>query len=185
MLGVVASGGHGHDDDDFERLMEGLPRTRSLREAPSQSRKIGSSTHIAAPLQSRRPPTSSQLGSKKGKKGVILVEDPLDIADAETLDPNAEDNTPSLLDSPRLPNSASHDSMSTSGSSSDGGGGGGGDTPQGGGGGNSGQGGGGGGGIAFTEEQYFRGATQDTNNGAPLQYNRRQKSSRGDHAEDQ
>ncbi|MQL92660.1 hypothetical protein Taro_025289 [Colocasia esculenta] len=39
-------GGHGHDDDDFERLMEGLPRTRSLREAPSQSRRRGSSTQM-------------------------------------------------------------------------------------------------------------------------------------------
>ncbi|MQM06263.1 hypothetical protein Taro_039085 [Colocasia esculenta] len=71
--------------------------------------------------------------------------------------------------------------MTTGGSSSDGGDGGGGDTPQGGGGGDSGQ-GGGGGGIAFTEEQFFRGATQDTNYGAPLQYNRRQKFSRGGHA---
>ncbi|MQL78663.1 hypothetical protein Taro_011089 [Colocasia esculenta] len=97
-------GGHGHDDDDdFERLMEGLPRTRSLREAPSQSRR-------------------------------------------------------------------------RDGSSSDGGGGGGGDTPQGGGGGDSGQGGGdgdsgqggGGGGIAFTEEQFFRDATQDTSHGVSL-----------------
>ncbi|MQL76949.1 hypothetical protein Taro_009347 [Colocasia esculenta] len=58
-------GGHGHDDDDFERLMEGLPRTRSLRETPSQSRRIGSSTHVAAPSQSKRLPTSSQL--VKGK----------------------------------------------------------------------------------------------------------------------
>ncbi|MQL73981.1 hypothetical protein Taro_006345 [Colocasia esculenta] len=52
--------GHGHDDDDFERLMEGLLCTRSLREAPLQSRRTGSSTHVAAPSQSRRPPTSSQ-----------------------------------------------------------------------------------------------------------------------------
>ncbi|MQL68097.1 hypothetical protein Taro_000413 [Colocasia esculenta] len=37
-------GGHGHnDDDDFERLMEGVPRPRSLREAPSQSRRRWSS----------------------------------------------------------------------------------------------------------------------------------------------
>ncbi|MQM12915.1 hypothetical protein Taro_045838, partial [Colocasia esculenta] len=132
-------GGHGYDDDDdFERLMEGLPRTRSLREAPSQSRKRGSSTQVATPSQSRRAPTSSQLvkgkqiaqesrpkkigasvsrptkgiiireppppvqekkgwisdwGSKKGKKGATLVEDPLDITDAETLDPNAEEDT--------------------------------------------------------------------------------------------
>ncbi|MQM05174.1 hypothetical protein Taro_037980 [Colocasia esculenta] len=181
-------GEHGQNDDDFERLMEGLPRTRSLREAPSQSIRTRSSTHVAAPSQSRRPSTSSQLikrkqiaqeshpkkigateshptkgivirepppliqkkkgwlsgwGSKKGKKGATLVEDPLDIADAETLDPNAEDDTPSSLDSPWLPNSASHDSMTTSGSSSDGGGGDG-DTPQEGGGGDSGQRGGGG-----------------------------------------
>ncbi|MQL72040.1 hypothetical protein Taro_004370 [Colocasia esculenta] len=217
-------GGHGDDDDDhFERLMEGLPRT--------QSRRRGSSTQDAPPSQSTRAPTSSQLakgkqiaqesrrkktgatesrptkrvvirepppppvqkkkswfsgwGSKKGKKGATLVEDPLDIADAETLDPNAEDNTPSPLDSPRLPNSASHDSMTTGGSSSDaggdgggngggGGGGGGGDDGQGGGDGDSGQ-GGGGGGMAFTEKQFFRGATQDTSHGAPMRYNRRQK----------
>ncbi|MQL72140.1 hypothetical protein Taro_004456 [Colocasia esculenta] len=119
-------GGHGQDDDDdFERLMEGLPRT--------QSRRRGSSTQDAPPSQSIRPPTSSQLAkgkqiaqesrrkkigatesrprSKKGKKGATIVEDPLDIADTETLDPNAEDETPSPLDSPRLPNSASHDSV--------------------------------------------------------------------------
>ncbi|MQL72982.1 hypothetical protein Taro_005315 [Colocasia esculenta] len=141
-------GGHGDNDDDhFERLMEGLPRT--------QSRRRGSSTQDAPPSQSTRAPTTSQLakgkkktgatesrptkgvvvrepppppvqkkkswfsgwGSKKGKKGATLVEDPLDIADAETLDPNAEDDTPSPLDSPRLPNSASHDSMTTDRSS--------------------------------------------------------------------
>ncbi|MQL72428.1 hypothetical protein Taro_004772 [Colocasia esculenta] len=59
-------GGHGHDDDDdFERLMEGLPCTRSLREAPSQSRR-GSSTQVVTPSQSTRAPTSSQL--TKGKQ---------------------------------------------------------------------------------------------------------------------
>ncbi|MQL89143.1 hypothetical protein Taro_021717 [Colocasia esculenta] len=94
--------------------------------------------------------------SKKGKKGVALVEDPLDIADVKTLDPNAEDDTPSPLNSPRLPNSASYDSITTGGSSSDGRGGDG-DTPQRGGGGDSGQ-RGRGGGITFTEEQYFRDA---------------------------
>ncbi|MQL72138.1 hypothetical protein Taro_004450 [Colocasia esculenta] len=129
----------------------------------------------------------SGWGSKKGKKCATLVEDPLDIADAETLDPNAEDDTPSPLDLPRLPNSASHDSMTTGGSSSDaggdgggngggggGGGGRGGDGGQGGGDGDNGQ-GGGGGGMAFTEEQFYRGATQDSSHGAPLWYNRRQK----------
>ncbi|MQM03854.1 hypothetical protein Taro_036650, partial [Colocasia esculenta] len=50
-------------------------------------------------------------GSKKGKKMAASVEDPLDIADLETLDPNAEE-TPSE-DSPRLPSSRSHDSMTT------------------------------------------------------------------------
>ncbi|MQL86131.1 hypothetical protein Taro_018670, partial [Colocasia esculenta] len=94
------------------------------------------------------------------KYGVTLMCD-------ETLDPNVEDDTPSSLDSPRFPNSASHDSMTT-------GGGGGGDGGQGGGDGDSGQ-GGGGGGMAFTEEQFFRGATQDTSLGAPMRYNRRQK----------
>ncbi|MQM06629.1 hypothetical protein Taro_039459 [Colocasia esculenta] len=152
-------GGHGHDDDDdFERLMEGLPRT--------QSRRRGLSTQDAPPSQSIRPPTSSQLakgnwfsgwGSKKGKKGATIVEDPLDIADAETLDPNAEDETTSPLDSPRLPNSAFHDSMTTGGSldaGGDGGGNGGGrggDGGQGEGHGDSGQ-RGGGGGMTFTEE---------------------------------
>ncbi|MQL94153.1 hypothetical protein Taro_026805 [Colocasia esculenta] len=132
------------------------------------------------PVQKKKSWFSS-WGSKKGKKGATLVEDPLDIADAETLDPNAEDDTPSPLDSPRLPNSASHDSMTTGGSSSDvggdgggNGGGGGGDDGQGGGDGDSGQ-GGGGGGMAFTEEQFFWGATQDTSHGAPMRYNRRQK----------
>ncbi|MQL77031.1 hypothetical protein Taro_009463 [Colocasia esculenta] len=60
-VGCTIGGGHGHDDDDFERLMEGLLHTRSLREAPSQSRRTRSSTHVVAPSQSRRPPTSSQL----------------------------------------------------------------------------------------------------------------------------
>ncbi|MQL91047.1 hypothetical protein Taro_023642, partial [Colocasia esculenta] len=132
------------------------------------------------PVQKKKSWLSGR-GSKKGKKGATLVEDPLDIADAETLIPNAEDDTPSPLDSPQMPNSASHDSMTTGGSSSDargggggnsGGGGGGGDSGQGGGDGHSGQ-GGGGGGMTFTKEQFFRGATQDTSHGAPLQYNRR------------
>ncbi|MQL73402.1 hypothetical protein Taro_005759 [Colocasia esculenta] len=52
-------GGHGDDDDDhFERLMEGLPRT--------QSRRRGSSIQDAPPSQSTRAPTSSQLA--KGKQ---------------------------------------------------------------------------------------------------------------------
>ncbi|MQL79339.1 hypothetical protein Taro_011765 [Colocasia esculenta] len=213
----TAGRGGGNDDDDFDRLMEGLPRT--------QSRRRGLSTQDAPPSQSIRAPTSSQLakgkqiatesrrkitgatesrpskgvvirepppaptqkkkgwfsgwGSKKGKKGATVVEDPLDIADAETLDPNADDETPSPLDSPRLPNSASHDSMTTGGSSDAGGdgggngGGGGGNGGQGGGGGEGGE--GGGGGMAFTEEQLFWGATQDSSHGAPLRYNRRQR----------
>ncbi|MQM00232.1 hypothetical protein Taro_032968 [Colocasia esculenta] len=116
-----------------------------------------------------------------GKKGATIVEDPLDIADAETLDPNAEDETLSPLDSPRLSNNASHDSMTTGGSSLDAGGDGGGngrgvggDGGQGEGDGDSGQ-GGGGGGMTFTEEQFYRGATQDTSHGAPIRYNKRQK----------
>ncbi|MQM10172.1 hypothetical protein Taro_043067 [Colocasia esculenta] len=135
------------------------------------------------------PPTPAQKkkgwfsgwGSKKGKKGATVVEDPLDIADAETLDPNADDETPSPLDSPRLPNSTTHDSMTTGGSSSDAGGdgggnggGGGGDGGQGGGDGDDDQ-GGGGGGMEFTEEQFYGGATQDSSHGAPMRYNRRQK----------
>ncbi|MQM00728.1 hypothetical protein Taro_033467 [Colocasia esculenta] len=207
-------GGHGNDDDDFERLMEGLPRT--------QSRRRGSSTQDAPPSQSTRAPTSSQLargkqiaqeshrkktgatesrpskgvvirepppapaqkrrvGFLKGKKGATVVEEPLDIADAETLDPNADDETPSPLDSPRLPNNASHDSMTTGGSSLDAGGdgggnggGGGGDGGRGGGDGDDDQ-GGGGGGMEFTEEQFYGDATQDSSHGAPMRYNRRQK----------
>ncbi|MQL70911.1 hypothetical protein Taro_003221 [Colocasia esculenta] len=219
------AGRGGGNDDDFDRLMEGLPRT--------QSRRRGLSTQDAPPSQFTRAPTSSQLakgkqiatesrrkktgatesrpskgvviresppapaqkkkgwfsgwGSKKGKKGATVVEDPLDIADVETLDPNADDETPSPLDSPRLPNSASHDSMTTGGSSDAGGdgdgngGGGGGNGGQGGGGGEGGVGGGGeggeggGGGMAFTKEQFYGGATQDSSHGAPMRYNRRQK----------
>ncbi|MQM17810.1 hypothetical protein Taro_050787 [Colocasia esculenta] len=118
-------------------------------------------------------------GRGGGKKGATVVEDPLDIVDAETLDPNADDETPSPLDSPRLPNSASHDSMTTGGSSDAGGdsggngGGGDGNGGQGRGGGEGGE--GGGGGMAFTKEQFFRGATQDSSHGAPLRYNRRQR----------
>ncbi|MQL94452.1 hypothetical protein Taro_027107 [Colocasia esculenta] len=142
------------------------------------------------PLVQKKKSWLSGWGSKKGKKCATFVEDPLDIADAETLDPDAEDDTPSPLDSPRLPNSASHDLMTTGGSSSDaggdgggnsGGGGGGGDSGQGGGDGDSGQ-GGGCGGMAFIEEHFFRGATQDTSHGAPLQYNRRQQFRPGDRA---
>ncbi|MQL93657.1 hypothetical protein Taro_026311 [Colocasia esculenta] len=130
----------------------------------------------------------SGWGSKKGKKGATVIEDPLDIADAETLDPNTDDETPSPLDSPRLPNSASHDSMTTGrssfcGSSSDAGGDGGGNGEGGGGGGDGGQGGGdgdddqggGGGGMEFTKEQFYGGATQNSSHGAPMRYNRRQK----------
>ncbi|MQM04799.1 hypothetical protein Taro_037609 [Colocasia esculenta] len=75
--------------------------------------------------------------------------------------------------------------MTTGGSSDaggDGGGnGGGGNDGQGGGGGEGGEGGGGeggeggGGGMAFTEEQFYGGATQDSSHGAPLRYNRRQR----------
>ncbi|MQL98249.1 hypothetical protein Taro_030960 [Colocasia esculenta] len=42
----------------------------------------------------------SGWGSKKGKKGATIVKDPLDIVNAETVDPNADDETPSPLDSP-------------------------------------------------------------------------------------
>ncbi|MQM00508.1 hypothetical protein Taro_033244 [Colocasia esculenta] len=128
----------------------------------------------------------SGWGSKKGKKGATVIEDPLDIADAETLDPNADDETLSPLDSPRLPNSASYDSMTIGGSSDAGGdgggngGGGGGDGGQGGGDGDSGQ--GGGGDMTFTGEQFYGGATQDSSHGAPLRYNRRQKFQPGSQA---
>ncbi|MQM13850.1 hypothetical protein Taro_046777 [Colocasia esculenta] len=129
-------------------------------------------------------------GSKKGKKMIAPVLDPLDIADLETLDPNAEE-TPSE-DSPRLPNSRSHDSMtigspggSVGGGDGDGGGdeGNDGDGGGGGGGGESGQGGGSGGGIHFTAEQHYGGhCTQDTDHGGPVQYNRRRKFVKGGRA---
>ncbi|MQM02717.1 hypothetical protein Taro_035482 [Colocasia esculenta] len=216
--GSGVGGADGSQSRRFSNVGDYFTRPPVTQEHGRQNKRpAGSSTHVAAPSQSRRPPTSSQLvkgkqiaqesrpkktgaaesrptkgivireppppvqkkkdwlsgwRSKKGKKGATLVEDPLDIADTESLDPNAEDDTPSPLDSPRLPNSASHDSMTIGGPSSDDGGGGGGNTPQGGEGGDSGQ-GGGGGGIAFTKEQFFRGATQNVNHSAPLQYNRR------------
>ncbi|MQM21113.1 hypothetical protein Taro_054147, partial [Colocasia esculenta] len=47
----TAGRGGGNDDDDFDRLMEGLPRT--------QSRRRGLSTQDAPPSQSIRAPTSS------------------------------------------------------------------------------------------------------------------------------
>ncbi|MQL98483.1 hypothetical protein Taro_031197, partial [Colocasia esculenta] len=169
----TVGGGHGHDDDDddFKRRPPTSSQLVKRKQIAKESRpkKTGvMESRSTKGIVIRKPPPPVQKkkgwlsgwGSKKGKKGATLVSDPLDIADAETLDPNAEDDTPSPLDSPRLPNSASHDSMTTGGSSSDGGGGcgGGGDTPQGGGGGDSGQ-GGGGGYPTFTEEQFFRGAT--------------------------
>ncbi|MQL81129.1 hypothetical protein Taro_013581 [Colocasia esculenta] len=118
-------------------------------------------------------------GSKKGKKMTAPVLDPLDIADLETLDPNAEETPPE--DSPRLPSSRSHDSMTTG---SPGGSVGGGDGDGGGGGGESGQGGGSSGGIDFTLEQDFGGhCTQDTDHGGPVQYNRRRKFREGGRAE--
>ncbi|MQL73905.1 hypothetical protein Taro_006267 [Colocasia esculenta] len=110
-----------------------------------------------APAQNKKSWFS--WGSKKGKKMAAPILDPLDIADLETLDPNAEETPPE--DSPRLPNSRSHDSMTTG---SPGGFVGGGDGDGGGDGGNDGDGGGGGGGgIHFTAEQHF------------VQYNRRRK----------
>ncbi|MQL93052.1 hypothetical protein Taro_025682 [Colocasia esculenta] len=114
-------------------------------------------------------------GSKKGKKKIAApVEDPFDIADLETLDPNAEE-TPSE-DSPRLPSSRSHDSMTTGspggsvgGGDGDGGGDRGNDGDGGGGGGESGQGGGSGSGMVFTAEQHYGGhCTQDADHGGPV-----------------
>ncbi|MQL76775.1 hypothetical protein Taro_009165 [Colocasia esculenta] len=175
-------GGHGDDDDDFEREANSnrIPpkKTGATESRPSKGVVI---REPPPPLVQKKKGWFSGWGSKKGKKAATIVEDPLDIANAETLDPNAEDETPSPLDSPRLPNSASHDSMTTGGSSSDAGGDGGGN--DGGGGGDGGQGGGdgnddqgeGGGGMEFTEEQFYGGATQDSSHGAPMRYNRRQK----------
>ncbi|MQL89618.1 hypothetical protein Taro_022190 [Colocasia esculenta] len=211
---TAGRGGGNDDDDDFDRRRglstQDAPLSQSTR-APTSS-QLAKGKQIATESRRKKtgatesrpskgvvirepPPAPAQKkkgwfsgwGSKKGKKGATVVEDPLDIADVETLDPNADDETPSPLDSPRLPNSASHDSMTTSGSSDAGGdgggnsGGGGGNGGQGGGGGEGGEGGGGeggeggGGGMAFTEEQFYGGATQDSSHGAPMQYNRRQK----------
>ncbi|MQL96001.1 hypothetical protein Taro_028673 [Colocasia esculenta] len=106
-------------------------------------------------------------GSKKGKKMVAPIEDPLDIADLETLDPNAEE-TPSK-DSPRLPSSHSHDSLtigSPSGSVGEG------------------DGDGGGGEMVFMAEKcHGDQCTQDGDHGAPIQYNRRQKFVKGGRVE--
>ncbi|MQM12876.1 hypothetical protein Taro_045795 [Colocasia esculenta] len=130
--------GHGHDDD-FKRLMEGLPRTQSFREAPSQSRRTESSAYVVAPSQSRRPPSLSQL--VKGKQ-IAQESRPKKIGATESR-PLKE-----LLYESHLPQ---YRKRRVGDSSSNGGGGGGGDTPLRGGGGDNDQ-GGGGGGIAFTKE---------------------------------
>ncbi|MQM00510.1 hypothetical protein Taro_033247 [Colocasia esculenta] len=128
----------------------------------------------------REPPAPTQKkkswfswGSKKGKKMVAPVEDPLDIANLETLDLNAEE-TPSE-DSPRLPNSRSHDSMTIG---SPGGSVGGGDGDGGGDNGNDEDGGGEG-----AEQRYGDHCTQDGDHGAPVKYNRRRKFVKGGRAE--
>ncbi|MQL99561.1 hypothetical protein Taro_032285 [Colocasia esculenta] len=128
-------------------------------------------TEPTAPAQKKK--SWLPWGSKKGKKLAAPSVDPLDIADLETLDPNAEETPPE--DSPRLPNSRSHDSMTTG---SPGGSVGGGDGDGGGGDGNVGEGGGGGGndgdGGAFTAEQHH---------GGPVKYNRRRRVRGGGRAE--
>ena len=128
-------------------------------------------TEPTAPAQKKK--SWLPWGSKKGKKLAAPSVDPLDIADLETLDPNAEETPPE--DSPRLPSSRSHDSMTTG---SPGGSVGGGDGDGGGGDGNVGEGGGGGGndgdGGAFTAEQHH---------GGPVKYNRRRRVRGGGRAE--
>ncbi|MQL96999.1 hypothetical protein Taro_029683 [Colocasia esculenta] len=142
-----------------------------------KGKDIGQAGGAAKGIVIREPTAPAQKkkswfswGSKKGKKMAAPVSDPLDIADLETLDPNAEETPPE--DSPRLPSSRSHDSMITG---SPGGSVGGGDGDGG---------GGGGGGIQFTAEQHYGGhCTQDTDHGGPVQYNRRQKFVKGGRAE--
>ncbi|MQL86882.1 hypothetical protein Taro_019416 [Colocasia esculenta] len=144
----------------------------------------------------REPPAPAQKKkswfswrSKKGKKMAAPVEDPLDLADLEILDPNAEE-TPSE-DSPQLPSSRSHNSMTTSspcrhpvgGGDGDGGGDGSNARDGGGGEGESGQEGGSGGGMVFTaEKRNGDHCTQDGDHGAPVQYYRRQKFVKGGRA---
>ncbi|MQM02947.1 hypothetical protein Taro_035718 [Colocasia esculenta] len=140
-----------------------------------------------------RQPHSSQFQAEEEDEvdllGDLRMERAMPSTDLETLDPNAEE-TPSE-DSPRLPSSRSHDSMtigspggSVGGGDGDGGGDGRNDGDRGGGGGEGGQGGGGGGGIHFTAKQHYGGhCTQDTDHGGPVQYNRRQKFVKGGRAE--
>ncbi|MQM05919.1 hypothetical protein Taro_038734, partial [Colocasia esculenta] len=86
--------------------------------AKGKGKDKGQACGLAKGIVIREPPAPAQKkkswfswGSKKGKKMAAPVEDPLDIADLETLDPNAEE-TPSE-NSPRLPSRRSHDSMTT------------------------------------------------------------------------
>ncbi|MQM08907.1 hypothetical protein Taro_041767 [Colocasia esculenta] len=85
---------------------------------PTKGKDKGQACGPAKGIVIREPPAPTQKkkswfswGSKKGEKIVTPVEDPLDIADLETLDPNAEETSPE--DSPRLSSSRSHDSMTT------------------------------------------------------------------------
>ena len=102
------------------------------------------------------------FGSKKEKRQPPKFVDPLDIADAETLDPNADTETSTPT------NSGLYKSYDSSESTDDG----------------SFQGGGGqgmthhdhSGGIIFTEEASFTHATQDgIDHGAPLSFNARRR----------
>ncbi|MQL87569.1 hypothetical protein Taro_020109, partial [Colocasia esculenta] len=65
---------------------------------PAKGKDKGQACGPAKGIVIRKPPAPAQKkksrfswGSKKGKKMVAPVEDPLDIADLETLDPNAEE----------------------------------------------------------------------------------------------
>ncbi|MQL80579.1 hypothetical protein Taro_013031 [Colocasia esculenta] len=162
---------------------------------PIKEKDKGQACGPAKDIVIREPPAPAQKkkswfswGSKKGEKMAAPVEDPLDIANLETLDPNAEE-TP-FENSPRLPNSRSHDSITTGslggsvgGGDGDGGGDSDNDEDRGGGRSESGQGGGSGGGMLFTEEQrYGDHCTQDGDHGAPVQYNRRRKFVKGGRA---
>ncbi|MQM15675.1 hypothetical protein Taro_048625 [Colocasia esculenta] len=145
--------------------------------AKGKGKGIGQAGGPAKGIVIREPTAPAQKkkswlswGSKAKKKMAAPNLDPLDIADLETLDPNAEETPPE--ESPRLPSSRSHDSM-TIGSPGGSVGGGDGDG-----------GGGGGGGIEFTTEQHYGGhCTQDTDHGGQVQYNRRRKFREGGRAE--
>ncbi|MQL96004.1 hypothetical protein Taro_028664 [Colocasia esculenta] len=181
MLGTIAGDAIVDDDAEFERLMNLGPLAHSqfMREArtiaSAQPRRKGSHTQAAAPSQPTKgkgvatsQPTKGKgkdIGQAGGPAKGIVIREPTAPAQKKKKETPPEE-------SPRLPSSRSHDSMTTG---SPGGFVGGGDGDGG---------GGGGGGIEFTAEQHYGGhCTQDTDHGGPVQYNRRRKFREGGGAE--